>query len=44
MRVIRRFVVRCAGVSAASIVRRYFSVTYARMVSLSPMVSPSSTM
>ena len=44
MRVTSRFVVRCAAVSAASMVTPYFLVTWARMVSLSPTVSPSSTM
>ena len=36
-------VVRCDGVSAASIARPCFRMTWAMIVSLSPIVSPSST-
>jgi hypothetical protein len=44
MRVIRWSVSRSAAVSFASIVSRYLAMRWAMIVSLSPIVSPSSTM
>jgi hypothetical protein len=44
MRVMRRFRSRCCCVSVASSVTPYLLVTSAMMVSLSPTVSPPSTM